>query len=125
MSWLVSQPDRSAHALLPIAGRVVTADAMHTQRETARFLVEEKHAHYLFTAKDNQKSFADDIKAFNWEASPPSVEPSGTKKAPVKGNQNRIKMAAPRAGAGLARDSLNSNWRPPIQQTTGNVCEVA
>ena len=26
---------------------MVTADALHTQRETARFLVEEKGAHYL------------------------------------------------------------------------------
>ncbi|MGA5135476.1 ISAs1 family transposase, partial [Streptomyces olivoreticuli] len=30
-----------------LEGVVVTADALHTQREHARFLVEEKHAHYL------------------------------------------------------------------------------
>ena len=41
---------------LSIKGRVITADALHTQRETARFLVEEKGAHYLFTVKDNQKT---------------------------------------------------------------------
>ncbi len=33
-----------------IAGKVVTADALHTQRETAPFLVEDKKAEYLFTA---------------------------------------------------------------------------
>ena len=44
-------------------GRVITADALHTQRETARFLVEEKGAHYLFTVKDNQKTLANDLQA--------------------------------------------------------------
>jgi hypothetical protein len=56
---------------LPIEGRVVTTDALHTQRETARFLVEEKGAHYLFTVKDNQKTLADDIRTFDWESIPP------------------------------------------------------
>ena len=56
---------------LSIKGRVVTADALHTQRETARFLVEEKGAHYLFTVKDNQKTLANDLKAFDWESIPP------------------------------------------------------
>ena len=64
---------REMLAPLPIAGRVVTADAMHTQRETARFLVEEKDAHYLFTAKDNQKTLANDLKALDWTAFPPSA----------------------------------------------------
>ena len=39
---------------LDIAGSLVTADAMHTQREHARFVVEEKQADYLFQVKDNQ-----------------------------------------------------------------------
>jgi predicted transposase YbfD/YdcC len=38
---------------LNLAGTVVTADAMHTQREHANFLVEEKQAHFLFVVKDN------------------------------------------------------------------------
>ena len=41
---------------LDIEGVVVTADAMHTQREHARFLVEDKKADYLFTVKGNQPS---------------------------------------------------------------------
>ena len=56
---------------LSIEGRVITADALHTQRETAHFLVEEKGAHYLFTVKDNQKTLANDLKAFDWESIPP------------------------------------------------------
>ena len=64
---------RELLAPLDIDGRVVTADALHTQRETARFLVEEKNAHYLFTVKDNQKTLAEDLDAFDWQAIPPSA----------------------------------------------------
>ena len=58
---------------LPLAGRVVTADALHTQRETAQYLVEEKGAHYLFTVKDNQPTLKADIASLPWEAFPPSA----------------------------------------------------
>jgi DDE_Tnp_1-associated/Transposase DDE domain len=37
-----------------LAGRIVTADALHTQTEHARYLVEDRHADYVFTVKDNQ-----------------------------------------------------------------------
>jgi Domain of unknown function (DUF4338)/DDE_Tnp_1-associated/Transposase DDE domain len=56
---------------LPLAGRVVTADALHTQTETARYLVEDKHAHYLLTVKDNQPTLKADIAALRMEALPP------------------------------------------------------
>jgi hypothetical protein len=46
---------------LNLKGKVVTADAMHTQTELARFVVEEKQADYLFTVKDNQSTLKDDI----------------------------------------------------------------
>ncbi|MGH3804960.1 MAG: transposase, partial [Pseudonocardiaceae bacterium] len=39
---------------LDIQGAWVSADALHTQRETARFLVEVKKTHYLLTVKLNQ-----------------------------------------------------------------------
>jgi len=39
---------------LCIEGHLVTADALHTQRDQARFLVEEKQATYLFYADGNQ-----------------------------------------------------------------------
>jgi hypothetical protein len=41
-------------APLDLRGAVVTADALHTQHETARYLVEDKGADYLFTVKENQ-----------------------------------------------------------------------
>jgi len=45
-----------AIAHLDLTGRVVTLDALHTQAETARHLVEDKHAHYLMIIKGNQPS---------------------------------------------------------------------
>ena len=43
-----------AIAHLDLTGTVVTLDALHTQAETARHLVEDKHAHYLMIIKGNQ-----------------------------------------------------------------------
>jgi hypothetical protein len=37
-----------------LTNKVITADALHTQRDHARFLVEEKNAHFLLTVKKNQ-----------------------------------------------------------------------
>jgi hypothetical protein len=45
-----------AIAHLDLIGQVVTLDALHTQAETARHLVEDKHAHYLMIIKGNQPS---------------------------------------------------------------------
>ncbi|TFH65032.1 MAG: ISAs1 family transposase [Gemmatimonadales bacterium] len=59
---------------LDLKNAVVTADAMHTQRETARHIVETKEADYLFTVKDNQRTLRADIELLNLEASPPSGE---------------------------------------------------
>jgi hypothetical protein len=46
---------------LDIEGAVVTADALHTQVNSARYIVDEKHADYLFIVKDNQKNLLEDI----------------------------------------------------------------
>ena len=48
---------------LDLTGALVTADAMHTQREHARFLVEDKGADYLFQVKENQPSLLAQLKA--------------------------------------------------------------
>jgi predicted transposase YbfD/YdcC len=44
-----------------IEGKDVTADALLTQRKIAEYLVTERHAHYHFTVKGNQKSLREDI----------------------------------------------------------------
>jgi hypothetical protein len=58
-------------APLPLAGTVVTADALHTQSATARFLVEDKQADYVFTVKENQATLRDDIATLRLDAFPP------------------------------------------------------
>ena len=46
---------------VPLQGKCVTADALHTQQALARYVVEEKKAHYCFTVKDNQPQLKQDI----------------------------------------------------------------
>lgn len=46
---------------LELDGVVVTADALNTQRESARHIVQDKGGHYLFTVKDNQKTLRERI----------------------------------------------------------------
>jgi len=58
---------------LDIQGAVVTADAMHTQKDTATLIVKEKKADYFFTVKDNQETLNNDIKLLHLEAFPPSA----------------------------------------------------
>jgi predicted transposase YbfD/YdcC len=58
-------------APLPLQGVVVTTDALHTQTETARYLVEDKQADYVFTVKENQPTLRQDIDDLQLEASSP------------------------------------------------------
>ena len=56
---------------LDLAGAVVTLDALHCQKETARYLVKDKHADYIFTAvKDNQPGLFDALDALPWPSVP-------------------------------------------------------
>ena len=56
---------------LNIQGSVVTLDALHTQKDTADFIVNKKNADYLFTVKDNQPSLKQHIKDLGMVAFPP------------------------------------------------------
>jgi predicted transposase YbfD/YdcC len=58
-----------------LEGKRVTADALHTQHQLARYLVEEKKAHYYFTVKDNQPQLKEDLDTLfdQQEGFPPSV----------------------------------------------------
>lgn len=49
---------------------VVTADAMHTQRAHADYLVLERAAHYLITVKGNQPALYAQVKALPWKKVP-------------------------------------------------------
>jgi hypothetical protein len=58
---------------LNIEGAVITADALHTQKESARFIVEDKKADYVLTVKENQPTLLQDIQDLGLEALPPSA----------------------------------------------------
>lgn len=49
-----------------LAGQVITADALHTQRKLARLICRELLAHYVFTVKDNQKNLHATLAGLNW-----------------------------------------------------------
>jgi len=84
--WLGSEPVAAssneipaAQTLLrraPIEGMLVTADALHTQSQTARIITQEKGADYLLTVKGNQPQLATTLRqlhAGNRRAFSPSV----------------------------------------------------
>jgi predicted transposase YbfD/YdcC len=47
---------------LDITAKTITADALLTQRKLAHYLVKQRSAHYVFTAKDNQPTLLADIR---------------------------------------------------------------
>ena len=49
---------------IDLKGKLITADALLTQREFATYLVEEREAHYHFTVKANQKTLLQDIQYY-------------------------------------------------------------
>ena len=54
---------------LDLDGVVVTADAMHTQVDTAQWITQ-RGGHYLLTVKDNQKTLRKTLKALPWKDVP-------------------------------------------------------
>ncbi|WP_169847207.1 ISAs1 family transposase, partial [Rhodococcus triatomae] len=55
--------------LLDIAGTVITADAMHCQRETAEHIVG-RGGHYILTVQGNQPSLRRQLKSLPWKQIP-------------------------------------------------------
>lgn len=55
---------------LDIEGSVVSADALHTQTDTANHLVKERKAHYLLTVKRNQPTLFTQVKSLPWVQAP-------------------------------------------------------
>ena len=49
-------------SLEDIEGKTITGDALLTQRKLADYIVEDRSAHYVFIAKDNQPTLAQDIR---------------------------------------------------------------
>jgi predicted transposase YbfD/YdcC len=52
---------------LDLTGFVITSDAMQTQRANARFLREQKDAHFIFPVLENQPTLFDRLDTLNWK----------------------------------------------------------
>jgi len=59
---------------LDLRGKIVIADALHTQRELAEYLKVEKGADFVFTVKGNQENLLKDIEALGEEDFSPRVQ---------------------------------------------------
>ena len=61
---------------IEIKGKVITTDALLTQRTFAEYLVKERKAHYHFTVKGNQKQLLEDlVELFRQRGDPDYAEP--------------------------------------------------
>lgn len=60
-----------------LQGKIVTVDALHTQKDTAIYLKEHKKADFVMTVKKNQKTLMEDIEALGLTALPPSAPDAG------------------------------------------------
>lgn len=59
---------------ISLRGAIVTADAMHAQREHARYLVDQRGAHYILTVKDNQPKLRAQLAAMPWRDVPATAD---------------------------------------------------
>lgn len=80
---------------LDIEGSVVSADALHTQTDTARHLVQERKAHYVFTVKRNQPTLFDQVKALPWVQAPALFTETGRGHGRVERRTVKV-LTAPR-----------------------------
>jgi predicted transposase YbfD/YdcC len=55
---------------ISLKGAIVTADALHAQREHARYLVDQRGAHYILTVKGNQPKLRAQLAGLPWKDVP-------------------------------------------------------
>lgn len=78
---------------MDITGAVITADAMHCQRETARHITS-SHGHYVLTVKANQPVLRDQLKALPWKDVPATSTSSTSHGRRVRRTIKAIKAPA-------------------------------
>jgi predicted transposase YbfD/YdcC len=81
---------------LDLAGSVITADALHTQREHAEFLVAGKDAHYILVVKKNRPGLYAQLKNLPWRQIPAAA----TQRDRGHGRQEHRTLKAPTVAAG-------------------------
>ena len=86
-------------APLPLAGTIVTSDAMQANRDNARFLREVKHAHFLWPVLGNQPTLNATLNALAWEDAPVAAATSEISRGRIETRTIRV-LPAP-AGTGF------------------------
>jgi predicted transposase YbfD/YdcC len=102
---------------LDLTTTLVTADALHTQREHARWLAETKHAGYLFTVKKNQPRLYRQLKALPW-AKIPVQDETGER---GHGRYDIRRLQAVTCTGALALDFPNAVQALPIRRRRFNL----
>jgi len=88
---------------IDITGAIITADALHTQREHADYLTG-RGAHYLFTVKGNQPKLHAQLKGLPWRDVPAADVTRGKGHGRVE--SRTVKMTAVSAGIGFPHARL-------------------
>jgi predicted transposase YbfD/YdcC len=83
---------------LDLAGAVITADALHTQREHAQFLVTGKKAHYILVVKKNQPGLHAQLRTLPWR----NIPVIDSQRDRGHGRQEHRTLKAATVAAGLA-----------------------
>jgi len=91
---------------LPLAGVVITADAMQTQREHARWLTEDKDAFYLLPVLGNQPGTYAALDALDWENTPVAAATSEISRGRVETRTIRVLPAPEDLGFPYARQAV-------------------
>lgn len=75
---------------LPLEGVLVTADAMQTTRDNARFLREVKNAHHLLPVLGNQPGLSAALDALDWENTPITAATTDTARGRIETRTIRV-----------------------------------
>ena len=82
----------------PLAGRVITIDALHTVRDTARSIVESRGADYLMTVKGNAPETFATLAGIDWERDATGGHEEACAKAHGRIERRRIRTLTPLRG---------------------------
>jgi predicted transposase YbfD/YdcC len=91
---------------LPLAGVVITADAMQTQREHARWLTEDKDAFYLVPVLGNQPGLYARLDALPWEDTPVAAATMEVNRGRIETRTVRVLPAPEGTSFPYARQAL-------------------
>lgn len=101
---------------LDLSATVITADALHTQREHADRLVTHKHADYLLLVKANQPNLHCQLQRLPWPHIP---SPAWTSPTPPRRCGSPAGSARSTSRAGGPRRSTRSPTSPPPSHPYG------